>query len=366
MIIWRYITFHFLKRLFYVSIGFVFLVLLLTMIENLRRAANGGEGTAFAFQLSLLQAPAFLSKVFPLALMLAALWTFLGLSRSSELIIFRSAGVSAFKFLLYPVITAALIGVFAVTIFNPIVAATSEHAGKMLDRLSRGGSNVLSLSDEAVWLRQGGEAGQTVIEARRVSTDGTALFGVRMHQFDTNNTLFARIEADTATLDHSKWVLRGVSRWQISASNTQPLGEAEHLSQLSLPTNLSQERILDSFAPPETVSIWELRSFIKSLERSGFSALRHRIYFQTELARPALFAAMVMIGAAFSLRHMRFGQTGIMVLTAIFSGFLLYFFKDLAESLGNAGTIPVVLAGWTPPIVAILLAVSVLLHLEDG
>ena len=75
---------------------------------------------------------------------------------------------------------------------------------------------------------------------------------------------------------------------------------------------------------------------------------------------------MVLIGAGFSLRHARFGQTGVMILLSIFAGFLLYFFKDLSESLGNSGDIPVLLAAWAPPIAAILLALGLLLHLEDG
>ena len=366
MTIWKYLTFRFLSRVMFVSLGLLLLVILLTMIENMRRASNGGEGAGFALQLTLLQAPAFLSQVSPLIFMLAALWTFLGLSRSSELVVLRAAGVSATRFLFFPVVSAFLIGVLFITVISPIVAATSQRATAMIDELSRGGSNVLSLSGDALWLRQGTPDGQTVIEAKRVSADGTTLFGVRMHHFNTQNILVTRIEARSASLVQSQWVLRGVSRWTINDPTDPSLGKAEQLPELTISTNLSQERILDSFAAPETVSIWELQEFIQTLERAGFSARRHRIFLQTELARPALYAAMVLIGAAFSLRHMRFGQTGVMVLMAIFSGFLLYFFKDLTESLGNAGTIPVILAGWTPPIVAILLASSMLLHLEDG
>ena len=86
----------------------------------------------------------------------------------------------------------------------------------------------------------------------------------------------------------------------------------------------------------------------------------------SELAKPTLFAAMVLIGAAFALRPHRFGQTGVMILLAVLAGFALYFLKDFAESLGARGQIPLLVAAWTPPVAAILLALGLLLHLEDG
>ncbi len=366
MTIWRYITQRFLTRVVVVLGLILGLVLLLTMIDNLSRAAGAGRGAEFAVRLTLTQAPGTLSKVMPLVLMLASLWTFLGLSRSSELVILRAAGVSALRFLLYPVILAILIGGVAVAVLNPIVAATTQAHSDLRDEMSRRGSNVLSLSEDALWLRQGGEDGQTVIEARGVSADGLIMFGVRMHEFDTNGDLSSRIEARSATLTGNEWVLRGALRWSLTGGPNDSLGGAEQLQELRLPTDLSQERILDTFALPAAVSIWELPSFIYALEKAGFSAQRHAVFFQTELARPLLFAAMVLIGAAFALRNARFGQTGVMILLAIFSGFLLYFFKDLTESLGNAGSVPIYLAAWTPPVVAILLSVTILLHLEDG
>ncbi len=114
------------------------------------------------------------------------------------------------------------------------------------------------------------------------------------------------------------------------------------------------------------MGFWDLGRFIAQMEESGFSGQRHRLFLQSELAKPALFAAMVLIGAAFALRPTRFGQTGVMILLAVLAGFALYFLKDFAESLGGRGQIPLIVAAWTPPVAAILLAVSLLLHLEDG
>jgi lipopolysaccharide export system permease protein len=55
-----------------------------------------------------------------------------------------------------------------------------------------------------------------------------------------------------------------------------------------------------------------------------------------------------------------------MVLAAILLGFGVYFIRDFAEVLGESGQLPAALVAWAPPVAAILLAVGVLLHTEDG
>ena len=85
-----------------------------------------------------------------------------------------------------------------------------------------------------------------------------------------------------------------------------------------------------------------------------------------ELALPLLLMAMVLVGAGFTMRHARSGNTGVMVLLAIVSGFAIFLLRNFAQVLGENGQIPVLLAAWSPPVAAILLSVTLLLHLEDG
>ncbi|HGG65567.1 MAG TPA: LptF/LptG family permease, partial [Rhodobacteraceae bacterium] len=64
--------------------------------------------------------------------------------------------------------------------------------------------------------------------------------------------------------------------------------------------------------------------------------------------------------------HTRFGGTGPMVLGALLMGFSLFFIRNFAQVLGENGQLPVYLAAWSPPIAATLLALALILHMEDG
>ena len=109
-----------------------------------------------------------------------------------------------------------------------------------------------------------------------------------------------------------------------------------------------------------------MQGFIRQLEQAGFSARRHKVWFQSELARPLFLVAMVLVGAAFTMRHTRFGGTGPAVLSAVLLGFSLYFARSFATILGENGQLAVMLAAWAVPIAANLLALGLLLHAEDG
>mgnify|MGYP006200054097 CR=1 FL=1 len=134
----------------------------------------------------------------------------------------------------------------------------------------------------------------------------------------------------------------------------------------TLATDLTRDRIHDSFGTPSAISFWNLPTYIAGLERAGFSARSHLVWYQIELAQPLLLAAMVLIAAGFTMRHARMAQTGVLVLLALLAGFGVFFLRNFGQVLGENGQIPVILAAWSPPLAAVLLALGFLLLLEDG
>lgn len=55
-----------------------------------------------------------------------------------------------------------------------------------------------------------------------------------------------------------------------------------------------------------------------------------------------------------------------MIGSGVAAGFLLFTVSKVAEQFGNSGALPPMLAAWAPTLAGLCLAVSLLLHLEDG
>lgn len=304
-------------------------------------------------------------EILPLVIILSSVALFVRLGRSSELVVVRASGRSALGGLLAPVCVALIIGCLGVAIGNPIVAATSKRAHD-LQNLYRGAETAsLAIASEGLWLRQGGENGQTVIFAARASSDLGTLYEPSFLDFDSDGAPLRRIQAESAVLATGEWLLRDAKVWDLSEDGNPEAG-ARRMDTLAIPSDLTQERIIESFGRPRYIHVWDLPDFIAQLEASGFSARRYAIWFQSELARPVFFAALVLMSATFTIRHARGANMGLMVLLAVIVGFGLHYIRNFAQILGENGQIPVALAAWAPPVASLFLALGLLLHLEDG
>ncbi|MEM9198310.1 MAG: LPS export ABC transporter permease LptG [Pseudomonadota bacterium] len=364
--LFAYLIRHFLSMLGGALAIVLALVFLIDLVEQLRRASDSAAGIAQVLNLVVLHSLPVASVTFPFVFMLAAMACFARLARSSELVVTRAAGLSAWRVLAPAVSCAVVLGLLAVTVINPISAAMLQRFETLEARYLRGQESLLSISREGLWLRQSSGDGQTVIRALRADPTGDRLYDVTFFDFSRQNALTGRIEAQTAELRDGAWHLAAARRWEFDPDTTASPPRRSRHETFEIATDLTRDRILDSFASPDAIGFWDLPDFIATLRASGFSALRHEMHYQKELAKPLLFAAMVLLGAAFSMRHVRFGGLGWMMLGATLTGFGLFFVSDITQALGASGAIPTLIAAWVPPSAAALLAIGLILQLEDG
>ena len=357
-------------RRFLITLGIVvtflcILVGLIDFIDQTRRFSGLGLGMGERLRLTVLNLPQTVNEMLPIIMLLATIALFVQLARTSELVIARAAGRSALRALIAPVVVAILIGAIAVGMLGPIVAATSKRYAALSEMHRSGGVSALSFSAEGLWLREGGRDGQRVIRAARSNADASVLYEVTFVAYAPDGGPFRRIDAASAALVDGTWLLKSAKVWPLSAGLNPEASAALH-DQLTLPSTLTLDRIRETLGTAAGVSIWDMPDFIDQLEQSGFSALRHQVWLQAELARPLFLAGMVLLAAAFTMRHTRFGGTGIAVISALMLGFSLYFVRSFAQILGENGQIPILMAAWAAPAASVLLALGLLLHTEDG
>lgn len=359
-----YFARRFLSSFLGVTAIFVVMLTLLDLIEQIRRFADFDITLTDALTLTLLSVPEVLYRLLPLVVLLATIALFVGLARSSELVVTRAAGRSAIRTVVSPVIAALLLGVLAITVFNPIVAATKQTYEDRAENFRSGGERSFSVSAEGLWMRQTSQTGQTVIHAVRANPGTDSFSDVTFVDFTPQSVPVRRIIAERAELGTTSWTLHGAKVWPLDAAN--PEVASEFHETLTIPATLTRSQIRDSFSSPEAIALWDLPAFIATLQSAGFSGRLHTVWFHSQLALPFFLAGMVLIGCGFTMRHARFGGTGILVLYALASGFTAYFLRTFAEILGQNAQIPAELAAWAPPIAVLLSTIGLLLHLEDG
>ncbi|MBM3567635.1 MAG: LPS export ABC transporter permease LptG [Alphaproteobacteria bacterium] len=354
-----YLGRHVLMACLVTLVGLAVLVFLLDVVEILRRAAGRDLAFGLVLRMASLKLPTTAQKLVPFAVLFGAMLAYVRLTRSHELVVVRAAGVSVWQFLAPALGVAAGLGMLIVAVINPVAASMASAYESLEARHLRGRVSLLAVSASGLWMRQVDAIGQSVIHALRVSQQGVELDDVIIFLYQGADRFVGRIDARRARLEPGHWRLD-------EALLTTPDRPAERISISRLDTSLTLAQLQESFASPQTLSFWTLPRFIDTLERTGFSGLRHRLYWHTLLALPALLCAMVLVAATFSLRLSRRGGIGPLVAGGVGIGFAFFFLADVALAFGQSGALPVVLAAWAPTAICALLGSTMLLHLEDG
>jgi lipopolysaccharide export system permease protein len=339
--------------------GLVGVILLVSTVELLDRMAAKDSSLMVVLGMALLKLPFLSQEVMPFTVLFAGLACFWRLTRSHELVIARAAGISIWQVLMPALVAALVIGALTAAALNPVASTLLGRFEHLEAKHIRNQSSTLTVSRGGLWLRQADPTGQSVIHARRVTDETLTLYGVTVFRFQDQDRFVDRIDAARAELREGAWQLH--EAWHARPGDPPRFSET-----MELATELTREKVLDSFAPPETISFWSLPGFIALLENAGFTAIPHKLQFHRLLATPLLFAAMILLAATFSLRPSRRGRVGMVIMGGVLTGFLLYFLSNFVFALGLSAKIPVVLAAWTPAGVTLMLGVAMLLHLEDG
>lgn len=356
----RYIARHFFLMVMLAIFSLLMITALVDLVEFIRRA-SGKDAVTFPIilQMVFLRLPMLAERLVPYGVLIGSMLALTKLTRTHELVVARAAGISVWQFLAPAVAVVLALGIFLITAFNPFSAALLMRYEQMEGKYLTGKPSFLSVSSSGLWLRQFEADGEHIIHALRISQSDMSFSELVVFAFDRNNAFRERLDAERAVLEPGALHLYDLIR-------SIPGKPPERIAEYNLPTTLTLEHIQDSFASPETLSFWYLPPFISMLEEAGFSAIRHRLYWTSMLAKPFLLAGSVLLAAVFSLRLPRRGKLGILVVAGILSGFLIHFFSDIVFALGSAGTLPVWLAAWTPAFVVTLIGGALLLHLEDG
>jgi lipopolysaccharide export system permease protein len=306
--------------------------------------------------ISALHIPLIAQLAIPFVILLSAMATLMMLNRRYELVIARSAGVSAWQFLGPLCLASLLIGVVAVAVANPIAARSLAWAQELELKLK---GNASDFDTRVPWIRQRDRDGVTVVGAAMTARRGLELSKPVFIRIAASGDITARIDGERAMLEPGKWVIE-------TATITRPGQTPERHGRLEVPTMLTPDVVEEKLARPETVPFFELPGKMRAAWSFGLSANSFGMHFHSLIALPMLLVAMTLIAATVSMRFARLGQSMTMILSGVIAGFLLYVVSVLVKAFGSAGIVPPVVAAWIPVVVAMFFGVTFLLYREDG
>lgn len=335
------------------------LVLVLQTLDLLGESGNilayPGNGQAQLWTYVGLRLPQLIARFLPFAVLLGTLITLVQLNQNSEVVIFKSAGISAHQ-ILAPLMIASLAIAILSFAFNERVLTRSNRALDAWQQADYGrvppGKNVML----NVWVRDG----DNLIHADAVAGRGlaTRLRGITVYQ-RTGGHLDAIITARAAGPVGKGWKLDEVTKFTVAS------GKTETIPMLSVAQGIAPDRFTLSDVDPDQLDFLELAQAIKNLRAAGRptgpleAALHHKI------SGPLAALLMPLLGAVAGFGLARSGRLFIRTVLGMGLGFAYFVGDNFALAMGNLGAVPPILAAWAPFLVFYLIGESVLFHTEE-
>ena len=357
-----YFSKNLLKNLIFCLFASGFFIFLIDLIELSRRITKSNNSDfLLALELALLKLPGMIMEIFPFIVLFASLSTFFYFAKRSELIVARASGVSIWHLLIPGVSLILIIGFFTVILIQPLIATSSYKFKELEAKTIRGQTSLITITENGLWLKDSdtNDNAYRIINSLGFDRNAKYLENVIFFNHSESGQLISRYDAEKVFLKPNYWELENIWIYK-------NIEETEFLKKIEIRTDLTAEQIQENFAPPETISIWNLPKFIKIAEQAGFTATKHKTKFYSILIFPLFLASMLIIAAPFSVRFIRSEKTNSLILSGLLCGLLLYTLSNVVSAFGASGSISPILSAWSPPVLAILLGVSALIFIEEG
>lgn len=357
----RYIAWRLISSVGALFVVFTVLIMVIDLFENIRFAGKFADGSfLFALKLTVLRSLSLTQLLSPFLFLFGSLWCFLQLNKRSEIAVMRSAGLSVWRVLLPATFVSGLTGIILIILLDPLSAGMMAESERLKNDIRGKRTSLVQFFNDGIWLRQRDEGFSIIMNAKGIDSEKGILGTLTIWKISNDSLFIERMDAPQAFIKDNFIELHNAKISRVNENNVRT--EEKY----NLPTSLSLQDINEQVAQPDTISVWNLQKFIRLAQAAGLPTNSYYLRYHALLSTPLKLIGMMLIAAAFSMRPTRMGGVFTLLIVSLASGFLLYVITAVATALGESGTVPLMMAAWSPAIIATLIAATGLLHLEDG
>ena len=272
----------------------------------------------------------------------------------------KSTGLSNISIITIPCVVAFIIGIFSIAAVDPVTSVLVEKYENIKGGYNSDKEYLAAITSNGIWIKE--KQNKTTSIIRSTNLDGNQLMNVSIYQFDENLNPGFRIEAESANIKDTTWVLKNVKLFN---NNDEKEREVKVLDIFFYDSIYDLEKIRSLYSNLDTISFWKIKSQIELLKDRGYSVKDMQGKFQKAISFPFFLASMVLLAGVFTLGKQYRKSNWVYVFISIFSCVIIYFCNDFSLALGKTGKLPVELSVWIPVIVVFLFSTVGLIHVNQ-
>lgn len=360
-ILWQYIARKFLYYFLIVIMILLSIIFVVDYVELIRRLAGSEISQSDILLIGVYKLPYYFHLTLPFVILISSIISYSKMKNANEIIAANSSGISIW-YVIFPFIAITLvIGILHITVFNQLLVISFKKHLELSNRYFAHPETEISFSDRGIWLKdiEKGNVNK-IIFAKTLYDRGELLSEVTIYQSPFDREYASIITADIASFINNQIKLEDVTIF--SKNNNKAIKKSEYF----VHTNISIDKIHNSIASPETMSLFQFPTFIKNMEKTGFASNAHRLYFYNLIILPFTLVGYVLIAMSVSTSIKIHNKSEVAIFISIIISLIGYFIiKVMSVTIQNSSD-SILLAITVPVIVVYLLSLAMILHNEDG
>ncbi len=341
-----YVARRFLGTFIVLVLGIPLLFIIADITDNIDRYINRGL-TAKQVSLSYVyQLPLFIQYSFPIAALVATVFTIGAMTRYQEITAAKAGGLSFYR-LMSPIVGMAVLLTVAGLGLGELVPYTLEKRAELM-----GNRKADAIGSRAAFVYQ--TQGEGMLTVRMLNVRDREMTGVVLERnASKTGPGMHRIASTARWTPHRGWMLQGGYVRRLGADGTEVTFAFDSLRVPGLTE--TPDDLLAEPKDAEEMGYEEMSRFITAIDRSGGDSRPLRVERAQKIALPVAVLIIVLFGAPLATSSQRGGTAfGIGISLGVTILYMLLF--RVGKAVGSSGALDPNVAAWAPNLLFLVAA----------
>jgi|TARA_B100001063_G_C16712366_1_gene528720 lipopolysaccharide export system permease protein len=352
----RYVIKNFIYKFLTISLIFLSLVIILSILEEISFFKDLNESFLYPYFLTLLSAPITLFEIFPFIFLITTQFLFYDLFKKEELNLLKSNGLSNLKIINILFISSMLIGILTIIIYYNAASKLKFLYTDIKNNFSNDNKYLAVVTGSGLWLKDEINNSTLIVKANEI--EDNLLIDVIINEFDDDFDLKKTIQSKKIDIEEKKWV---INEPLITINNI----TKKDIDRLEFQTNFDKEKINSLFSNISTLNLLELFSLKKDYEKLGYSSDEIVIHLLKLFSTPLLYGVLTILSSIIMFNFKRNKSLIFHIILGILMSVIIYYINFIFGSLGNNGKIPVIASIFLPILFISIFATMGLIRVNE-
>ncbi len=284
--------------------------------------------------------------VAPPSALLATVLTFSALSKTNELTACHSIGISLRQIIsvLFPIVF--VVCCFSLIAQDRILPAFNEKKSYFYwKEIKKRQDFFLDVRQEKIWYR----SNNLIYHLRSFDPKNDRILGIGVYFFNEQFELKEQLEADQAIYNGKEWELTQGKTTTFDPKTGFPVTHAFRDRLLKIKESPADFKMIEKEV--DRLRIKDLIRFIQNNKKSGIDSKAFEVKLHSRFSLSFIPIIMFLLAVPFAVSRSREGRTGRDLLIAFAITFFYWLSYSISLSLGTNGTVPPLVAAWSPSVV---------------